>query len=260
MPAAPRSAATQSVDALIERVDNQASAIRNIADVSERDNANLRTEVNRVIAELGVSIRSNEAKIEAAAKLQAEQSRPQYFALFGGMIAAVGLAVTIIQWQSGLRDKPIDDKLTSLTQSIADLARTTSTAFSEVKQANVSENEFRLTADFEKQIGDLKTANRIDNEKRLEASVTKLASDTIPRQEDAEHWKGQERRDIADEGELGRVRERLNEVIKRFNDLSPTGDVLKDLADRQRDLDTKIGTLKQSLIPTGTIIAKPDKP
>ena len=258
---------SQNIEALIERVENQGTAIRGLAEETSnqirdsrsdmvRSLTELQAGLTRVATEQSSAVKALEAKVDTGAATAAERTRPQYAALFGGMLGAVGLAVTIIQWQSGLRDKPVDDKLAVLTQSIADLARNTNTAFTEVKTSTISQGEFRLTTDFEKQISDLKTANRLAVEDRIATELDRLMVNTIPRAEDAEHWKGQERRDIADEAELGRVRERLNDSIKRFDALSPTNDVLRDLADRQRDLDAKIGSLKQSLIPTGSAVLK----
>ena len=252
----------QNIEALVERVDNQGIAIRGLAEESTTANRDLRAETSRVVSELSTNIKANETKFEAqiraldvkldtAARLQAEQSRPQYFALFGGMIAAVGLAVTIIQWQSGLRDKPIDDKLITLTQSIGDLARTTTTAFSEVKQSTVSQGEFRLTTDFEKQLADLRAQAGDVRRQLFQDRVEKLDNNSVTKGEEAIRW-------AAESKVNGDMQSDIKELTRRFDDLSPANNTLRDLAARQLELDAKIGFLKQSLIPTGSIIAKPN--
>ena len=258
---------SQNIEALIERVENQGTAIRGLAEETSnqirdsradmvRSLTELQAGLTRVATEQSSAVKALEAKVDTAAATAAERTRPQYAALAGGMLAAVGLAVTIIQWQSGLRDKPVDDKLTVLTQSIADLAKTTTQAFSEVKQSTVSVSEFKTATDFENRISDLKTAFSDSKRAVMQAQIDKVEANEVSRAEHQFHWDTEDKNAARSDADIGRVRERLEALTRRFDELTPASSTLRDLAARQLELDNKIGALKQGLIPTGSAVLK----
>lgn len=225
--------ASQSYDALWERVDNQGRSIRALAEETATQFRDFRADTSKAISELSTSLKGLDTKLDAQAKSVADQGRPQYAALVGGMLAAVGVAVTIIQWQTGLHDRPVDDKLASLTSSISDLSKNTTGAFADMTKVMVSKDQFVQTIDFENRISELKSQQGDINRNRIQNQIDKVQADEVSRAEHQFHWDQQDKVSAAHEQEIQALSRRLDE-------LAPASDVIKRLSEQEHELELRV--------------------
>ena len=219
--------------ALRERVDNQGTAIRALADDTAQQFRDLRSDFAKSLSDIVGSVKGLDTKFDASQARLNEAQRPQYLGLFGAMIAAVGLSVTIIQWQTSLHDKPVDDKLLTLTQAIADLTKNTATAFGEAAKGVVSRQEYQQGVEFRDKLQAVMTAGRDQNRAQMQAQLDRLQTDIVSRRELDFHW-------AADEKDSAHQTAQIEALNRRMDELAPAGDMLRRLDGREHDLELHV--------------------
>lgn len=233
IPAASTSRASQSYDALWERVDNQGRSLRALAEETATQFRDFRADTSKAISELASALKGLDGKLDANAKVSAEHQRPQYAALFIGMLTAIGVAVTIIQWQTGLHDKPVDDKLISLQAATVELTKSTANAFVELNKTHVSDTEFQKTVDFQNRISDLKSQVNDQQRSRMQVQLDKVENEEVSRREHEFHWSGEDKRFTALDAQITALSARLDAI-------APASDVIKRLTDREHELELRV--------------------
>ena len=234
----------RSSAALWERVETQGRDIRNLAEETASQFRDFRSETSNAIGGVMTSVDKLGAKLEAAATSAAERQRPQYLGLFGAMIAAVGLSITITQTLTGLHDKPVDDKLSNLSTAISDLNKNTATqigelvknttaSFGEAARTTVSQREFSQTVDFQHQLFDVRAQQRDQQAAASAARIDKVESAVVPRTELDFHWRADDKRMSAIEAHQDNLDHRLDTLV------SPA-DTIKSLQQHEHELELKV--------------------
>lgn len=220
-------------DALWERVDNQGRGLRALAEETATQFRDFRADTTKTFGELGSAIKGLDTKLDASAKAAADNGRPQYAALFGGMLAAISVAVGVIQWQNGLRDKPVDDKMAAMTLAIQDLAHNTSGGFADISKNYISRAEYATAVDFRTKLNDTVDKYNIQLRERMQAQIDKVEASEVGRAEHEVHWASVAKRDSEIQGEIAALNTRLDQ-------LAPAGDVIKRLSEVQHELEMKV--------------------
>lgn len=227
------SAAGAGYAALQERVDNQGRGLRALAEETSSQFRDVRADMSRNATELSAAIKGLDTKMDASAKTAADHARPQYAALIMGMLTAIGVAVGIIQWQTGLHDKPVDDKLMALATSIGDLTKATTSGFGEVSKNYISRSEYATAVDFRNKISDLTDKYNTQLRERMQAQIDKVESTEVGRAEHEVHWNSVAKRDSEIQGEIAQLNTRLDQ-------LAPASDVIKRLTETEHELEMKV--------------------